>query len=237
MMFEMNRLLPARRFQLNRFLLCAAFAAILVGCGQRPNRVPAARATPSPTTRHPATQPAGAVDVRSLFDRLGGAPAVTKVVDDFVAVAAADPKVNFARKGQPEPWDAKPEQVALLKKRLVEFVSAATGGDAHYNGQDMVTAHRGMNVTDAEFDALASDLKAALEKNSVPVREQAELLAVVNRTRSAIVATSTTSEKSGSSPARSAEAPKPAAFVPQPVTSNETELEPEQPAPPEQLNK
>jgi hemoglobin len=160
---------------------------------------------------------------------------VTKVVDDFVALAASDAKVNFARKGQPEPWNATPEQVALLKKRLVEFLSATTGGDLRYNGQDMVTAHRGMNITDDEFDALASDLKTALQKNGVGAREQSELVAVVNRTRSAIVATP--GSKNAAPTAKAPETPKPAPFVPQPITSNETELDAEPPAAPDQLNK
>jgi hypothetical protein len=36
---------------------------------------------------------------KSLYDRIGGEAALTKVVDDFVAKAAANPKVNFTRNG------------------------------------------------------------------------------------------------------------------------------------------
>ena len=35
----------------------------------------------------------------SLWNRLGGEANVKRVVDDFVALAAADPKVNFFRAG------------------------------------------------------------------------------------------------------------------------------------------
>jgi hypothetical protein len=34
---------------------------------------------------------------KSLFDRLGGAPAITAVVDSFVDTTAVNPKVNFFR--------------------------------------------------------------------------------------------------------------------------------------------
>lgn len=233
-MARMNWPLSARKSGLHFLLVAVSFTAMSFGCGPRARRAPAARATHSPAARAVATRPATAsvADVRPLFDRLGGTPAVTKVVDDFVALAGNDPNVNFARKGQPLAWDATPEQVALLKKRLVEFISATTGGEAHYNGQDMVTAHRGMNITDAEFDALAADLKAALEKNAVSAREQSELLAVVNRTRSAIVG----SGPASTPPAKAPESLKPEPFVPQPITSNETELDPELAAP-EQSNK
>ena len=135
--------------------------------------------------------------------------------------------------------DRYPEQVATLKKRLVEFISTATGGDVPYHGGDMVSVHRGMNITDAEFDALAADLQAALKKNSVPAREQAELLAVVNRTRSAIVAAPGSAKAAETpKPAPAAVAERPAPFVPQPVTSDETELEEEPAAQPRpELNK
>jgi hemoglobin len=230
----MNRPLPPRNSRLHALLLCLSLAATSIGCAARAKHAPPSRATASRTTPRPATRPAD--DLRPLFDRLGGTPTITKVIEDFVATASTDPNVNFARKGQPQAWDATPEQVSLLKKRLVEFLSAATGGDTHYNGQDMVTAHRGMNITDGEFDALAADLKSALEKHGVPPREQSELLAVVNRTRSAIVATSPTAN--GAAPAAKApEAPKPAPFVPTPITSNETELDPESPGAADQLNK
>ena len=51
----------------------------------------------------------------------------------------------------------------------------------------MQASHAGMNITDAEFDALASDLKASLDLFHVPEKEQGELLAIVETTRSDVV--------------------------------------------------
>ena len=59
-----------------------------------------------------------------------------------------------------------------VKDGLVTFIAQATGGPKDYKGDDMKTAHRGMKITNAEFDALARDLKASLQKLSVPQREQ-----------------------------------------------------------------
>src|SRR6187200_384729 len=44
---------------------------------------------------------AGGMQGKSLYDRLGGEPAIRAVVDDFVPRAANDAKVNFTRKGVP----------------------------------------------------------------------------------------------------------------------------------------
>ena len=124
---------------------------------------------------------------KTLYERLGGEAAIRAVVDDFVAYAAPDPAVNFTRKGHPNEWQATPENVAKLKRHLVQFIAKATGGPQTYEGRDMVTVHTGMQITDPEFTAAAGDLKKALDKNNVPSNLQDELIAVVETTRAQIV--------------------------------------------------
>ena len=128
-----------------------------------------------------ATAPAFAQQ-KSLYERLGGEPAITAVVDDFTARAAADPKVNFLRGGKYATVD-----VPKLKKHLVNLVCSVTGGPQKYTGRDMKTLHKGMAITDAEFDALAADLVASLDKFKVPAKEKDELLKIVASTRADIV--------------------------------------------------
>lgn len=124
----------------------------------------------------------------SLYDRLGGEAAIASVVDSMVAYAAADTALNFTRAGTANEWEATPENVELLKTRLVQFVGQATGGPQTYEGEDMGTVHAGMEITDEEFDRLGAHLKAALDAHGVPDAEQGELMAIVETTRSAIVA-------------------------------------------------
>jgi hemoglobin len=124
---------------------------------------------------------------KSLWDRLGGEPAVRAVVDDFVGRAAKDDKVNFFRKGTNAEWKPSDAQVAALKQRLVEFVSMASGGPLKYKGRDMKTVHGDMMITSAEFDALAGDLAASLDHFKVPAKEKNELLTAVAGTKKDIV--------------------------------------------------
>ena len=114
----------------------------------------------------------------SLYQRLGEKPAITAVVDDFVARVAADTRINgrFANANIPR-----------LKTNLVDQICAASGGPCLYTGRDMRTAHAGMGISNADFDALVGDLVATLNKFKVPDREKNELLSVLGPMKKDIV--------------------------------------------------
>ena len=121
---------------------------------------------------------------KSLYDRIGGEAALTKVVDEFVAKAAANPKVNFTRNGKFALSDAA---VKTLKMHLVNFLGSAFGGPQKYTGRSMRESHKGMAITQAEFDALAADLRAVLEANKVPKSEIGEIMKIAASTAPDIV--------------------------------------------------
>ena len=129
---------------------------------------------------------------KTLYDRLGGEAGIKAIVDDFVNRAIADPRVNWERKGikggtllraKSVTWNASPENVAQLKKHLVQFLSIATGGPTFYDGREIGEAHKGLKITNAEFDASVGDLKAALDKLGIANKEQKELLSIIESTR------------------------------------------------------
>ena len=121
---------------------------------------------------------------KSLYERIGGEPALRKVVDEFVAKAAANPKVNFTRGGKFALNDAA---VKTLKTHLVNFLGSAFGGPQKYTGRSMRESHKGMAITQAEFDALAADLQAVLEANKVPRAELGEIMKIAASTAPHIV--------------------------------------------------
>jgi hemoglobin len=120
----------------------------------------------------------------TLWDRLGGEKNVRKVVEDFIELEHTDPKVDFFRGGKHKLTD---KQLADLKQKIVEFVSQATGGPLKYTGQSMKEAHKGMAITDAQFDALVADLKIVLDKNGAKPEDRDAVLAAVGGTRKDIV--------------------------------------------------
>ena len=114
----------------------------------------------------------------SLYERLGGKPAITAVIDDFVGNVAGDTRINKRFGGA---------DIPRLKARLVDQVCEASGGPCKYTGASMRDAHKGMNITDAEFGALVEDLVKSLDTFKVPAKEKGELLGALGGMKGDIV--------------------------------------------------
>jgi hemoglobin len=120
---------------------------------------------------------------KSLYDRLGGKAAITAVVDEFVARVAADKRIN-AYFG---PTASDPARLMAFKVKLVDQICQASGGPCKYTGKDMKTAHMGMGISGADFDALVGDLVGALDKFKVGKAEKDQLLGVLGPMKTDIV--------------------------------------------------
>jgi len=125
--------------------------------------------------------PEPAASGSTLYQRLGGRENIKLIVDDFVATMAADPRVNSRFKG----LDAA--RVAKLQTNLADQICDATGGPCAYLGQDMKTVHKGMGITEAEWNATVEDLVKSLNKFKVGAKEQEELLAALGGMKKDIV--------------------------------------------------
>jgi hemoglobin len=119
-----------------------------------------------------------AMEKKSLYDRLGGKPAITAVVDDFIGNVAGDTRINkrFANADIPR-----------LKRMLVDQICQASGGPCTYTGASMKDAHKGMKITDAEFNALVEDLVKSLDKFKVGAQEKNDLLGALGGMKPDIV--------------------------------------------------
>ena len=123
-------------------------------------------------------QKAPMASTSSLYDRLGGKPAITAVVDDFIGNVAGDSRINgrFANANIPR-----------LKTLLVDQICEASGGPCKYTGKNMKDAHMGMNISGADFNALVEDLVGALDKFKVPTHEKDQLLGALGPMKTDIV--------------------------------------------------
>jgi hemoglobin len=95
----------------------------------------------------------------SIYDAIGGEPALTAVVDDFYHRVTDDPALAGFFVGI---------NMTRLKGRQVEFFAAALGGPDIYSGATMRQAHQGRGIAQEHFDLVAGHLVAALGGAGVP---------------------------------------------------------------------
>jgi hemoglobin len=113
-----------------------------------------------------ATAPAYADD--SLYRDLGGKEGITKIVDHEFVYHLKNPQIK-----------AQFDDISLdhLKGQLVIFICQVTGGPCVYTGHNMAIVHKGMHLTDADFDALVEDSQLAMDEIGIPFATQNRLLA------------------------------------------------------------
>lgn len=115
---------------------------------------------------------------KSLFERLGGNEGITAIANDVVDNHVKNKAIanRFADSDIPK-----------MKNLAATFFISGTGGENIYKGKDMLSAHKGMNISAIEFMAVLDDALAALTKNNVGQREQEEVLFTLYSMRSDIV--------------------------------------------------
>src|SRR5213592_2701225 len=124
-------------------------------------------------------------DSPSLYERLGGVYSIATVVDDLIDRVMADPRLNANPRVDEAHHKVPP---AGFKYLVTEMLCWAAGGPQRYSGRRMEESHRDMAITLEEWQAFMDDVQMTLDKFSVPAAEQAEVKALVESTRAAIVA-------------------------------------------------
>jgi len=106
----------------------------------------------------------------SIYELIGGEPALVAVVDDLYERVLGDPRLAsfFAGANMPK-----------LKGRQVEFFAAALGGPDAYQGGGMRQVHAGRGIGQADFDKVAFHLAGALAAAGVPAAIIARIAATV----------------------------------------------------------
>jgi len=95
----------------------------------------------------------------TVFEKLGGADAIDAAVDIFYRKVLADDRISHF-------FDAV--DMSNQHKKQKAFLTMAFGGPNHYTGKDMRAAHKGMNLTEEHFGAVAEALVATLQDLKVP---------------------------------------------------------------------
>jgi hemoglobin len=114
----------------------------------------------------------------SLLVQLGGRESIEAVVAIFYGRVLADPRLAHFFRGV---------QMSRLQAHQIDFFCAVLGGADFYRGKNMVAAHAGLDISDADFDAVAGHLATTLEQVGVPEALRARVIGLVAPLRSQIV--------------------------------------------------
>jgi len=140
-------------------LALTGLAAMLAGC---------ASGGPAPSVKNG----------RTLYQRLGGMPAIKALVIGVKDRAVSDPRTREYFKGfDPEP----------IVEHFIQLACVATGGPCKYEGRPMKQVHKGLHITNAAFDAFMEDILFTAKKLKVKQAEQDEVAGLFNATRKDIV--------------------------------------------------
>jgi len=101
-------------------------------------------------------------DTPSLYDRIGGAPAIDQLIPDFYRRVLEDPELSpfFGRTDM--------EKLRVMQR---EFFTMALGGPSSYSGRPLAHVHHGRGITAAHFARFAGHLLHTLEASGISPQE------------------------------------------------------------------
>ena len=116
-----------------------------------------------------------------LYKRLGGYDAIAAVTDDFIMRLATNKDLSRFFIAQSD--DSKKK----IRQHIVDFLCNATGGPCVYIGRTMKDSHKGMKISENDWNITVKLLTESLNKFNVPQKEQNDFFALVSSVKKDIV--------------------------------------------------
>ena len=106
-------------------------------------------------------------DTTSLYQALGNNAGVSAIIDGLFRRISTDTRIVHH-------FDET--DIALFRERLIEHICWIADGDCAYHGESMEKTHQGLNITQADFDALVGHLIASMKEQHIPLATRNALL-------------------------------------------------------------
>ncbi len=109
----------------------------------------------------------------SLYERLGGYDGISGFADNLLPRLQSDAQLGRF-------WQHRgADGIAREKQLLIDFLCENAGGPVYYTGRDMLTSHKGMQISENDWTIFlghAADTMGALE---IPEPERNDVVAFV----------------------------------------------------------
>ncbi|MCM8531883.1 MAG: group 1 truncated hemoglobin [Lentisphaeraceae bacterium] len=118
---------------------------------------------------------------KSLYERLGGYDAIVAFASDLLPRLQEDSQLGRF-------WENRGDDgIAREKQLLIDFLCANSAGPMVYTGRDMKTSHKGMKISESDWDIFLGHAGETIKKLQIPEQETSEIVAFVLSLKNDIV--------------------------------------------------
>ena len=118
---------------------------------------------------------------KTLYERLGGYDAISAVVNDLLPRLMSDSQLGRFWQNRGEDGIKREEQL------LIDFLCSSAGGPLLYTGRDNKTSHKGMGISESDWEIFIGHINATLDNFQLPQQERNDVIEFIESTKTDIV--------------------------------------------------
>ena len=117
----------------------------------------------------------------TLYSRLGGYDAIAAVAGNLLPRLIDDEQLGRF-------WQHRGDDgIQREKQLLIDFLCDSAGGPVYYTGRDMQTSHRGMRISEADWQCFIGHVNDTLVHFGLTEQDRDDVLTFIESTKSEIV--------------------------------------------------
>ena len=117
----------------------------------------------------------------SLYERLGKYEGVTGFVNELLPRLQEDAQLGRFCENRGD------DGIAREKQLLIDFLCHNAGGPVYYTGRDMLTSHKGMKISESDWDIFIGHAVETMKALNVPEKECEDIAGFVLSLKNDIV--------------------------------------------------
>jgi hemoglobin len=118
---------------------------------------------------------------KTLYERLGGYDSISAVVNDLLPRLMSDSQLGRFWENRGADGINREEQL------LIDFLCSSAGGPLLYTGRDNKTSHKGMGISESDWERFMGHVNATLDKFQLPQQERSDVIGFIESTKADIV--------------------------------------------------
>jgi len=120
---------------------------------------------------------------KSLYERLGGYDGITGFVNNLLPRLEEDSQLGRF-------WENRGDDgIEREKQLLIDYLCSKAGGPVYYTGRDMKTSHKGMKISESDWEVFFGHAGATMQYLQVPEQECNDVVDFVSSLKKDIVET------------------------------------------------